>query len=232
VADVLFRDARGRVRHDFKGKLSYSWPKRANQTPLNRGDANYDPLFAFGYGLTYASRVSLPKLSEERPAGSAAGADGVFFARGALPQGWAFAASGGAKIVGVDRRAQEDARLATFTGAGDQSLRLAAAQPIDISRESNGELSLLVEYRVDVSPSGPVRVGMNGYTVPVTGTLRAAPKVKWQTLTVPLRCFARGGVDMQRVAAPFVMTTAGRLAVAISDVRIASAAVPQDRCSF
>jgi len=51
---VLFRNERGEVNQDFVGKLSYSWPRHADQTPLNRGDAGYDPLFAYGYGLSYA----------------------------------------------------------------------------------------------------------------------------------------------------------------------------------
>jgi beta-glucosidase len=47
VADVLFGD--------FKptGKLSFSWPRSMDQIPINVGDAKYDPLFAYGYGLTY-----------------------------------------------------------------------------------------------------------------------------------------------------------------------------------
>jgi len=55
VADVLLRKADGTVNSDFTGKLSYSWPKTDCQTPLNVGDASYDPLFAYGYGLTYAA---------------------------------------------------------------------------------------------------------------------------------------------------------------------------------
>src|ERR671932_1528252 len=70
IADVLFRKASGAIANDFRGRLSYSWPKRADQTPLNRGDANYDPLFAYGYGLTYGSEGHLPLLSEDRPAGA------------------------------------------------------------------------------------------------------------------------------------------------------------------
>ena len=47
VADVLFGD--------FKptGKLPHSWPRSMKQIPINVGDANYDPLFPFGFGLTY-----------------------------------------------------------------------------------------------------------------------------------------------------------------------------------
>lgn len=56
VADVLFRTAEGGVNHDFTGALSYSWPRAPEQTPLNRDDAAYDPLFAYGFGLRYAQQ--------------------------------------------------------------------------------------------------------------------------------------------------------------------------------
>ncbi|MFA9218817.1 MAG: glycoside hydrolase family 3 protein, partial [Sphingomonadaceae bacterium] len=45
VADVLFRSKSGKVNADFRGKLSFSWPKSVCQSPLNVGDAQYDPLF-------------------------------------------------------------------------------------------------------------------------------------------------------------------------------------------
>jgi beta-glucosidase len=248
VADVLFRGKDGSVRHDFKGRLSYSWPRRADQTPLNHGDSDYDPLFAYGFGLGYADPGDLPSLSEERPAGASAGADGVIFGRGALPAGWSFglAEEGGAvlpvtgnagatgtgrlRLSGTDRRAQEDARTLTWTGAGGASARVIAAQPLDISRESNGELSLVIEYRVDAAPTAPVRLEMGGSGFPVTGALRAAAPGQWATLAVPLRCFARAGADMQRMVVPFAIATSGRLTLSVSDIRIASANVPQDRC--
>jgi len=53
VADVLFRKANGKVNHDFVGKLSFSWPRTASQTTLNRNDPGYDPLFPYGFGLRY-----------------------------------------------------------------------------------------------------------------------------------------------------------------------------------
>lgn len=59
VADVIFRAASGKVNHDFKGKLSFSWPKRSGQPDLNRNDARYDPLFAYGFGLTYRDKDRL-----------------------------------------------------------------------------------------------------------------------------------------------------------------------------
>src|SRR5690606_13514800 len=59
VADVIFKNAEGEINHDFKGRLSFSWPKHPDQTPLNLGDATYDPLFAYGYGLSYNDESTL-----------------------------------------------------------------------------------------------------------------------------------------------------------------------------
>ena len=64
VADVLFRNAAGNVAHDFRGRLSFSWPRAPDQTPLNVGDADYNPLFPFGYGLTYRRARNLGPLTE------------------------------------------------------------------------------------------------------------------------------------------------------------------------
>ena len=35
----------------FTGKLPVSWPRTLAQEPINVGDANYDPLYPYGYGL-------------------------------------------------------------------------------------------------------------------------------------------------------------------------------------
>ncbi|CAN6237028.1 unnamed protein product [Urochloa humidicola] len=45
VADVLFGD------YGFTGKLSRTWFRSVDQLPMNAGDAHYDPLFPFGFGL-------------------------------------------------------------------------------------------------------------------------------------------------------------------------------------
>jgi beta-glucosidase len=47
VADVLFGD------YKPTGKLSHSWPRSMSQIPINIGDARYDPLFKYGFGLSY-----------------------------------------------------------------------------------------------------------------------------------------------------------------------------------
>jgi beta-glucosidase len=46
VADVLFGDVQP------SGLLSQTWPKAFSQIPIHLGDKKYDPLFAYGYGIT------------------------------------------------------------------------------------------------------------------------------------------------------------------------------------
>lgn len=47
VADVIFGD------YKPTGKLSHTWPASMSKVPVNYGDSNYDPLFPYGFGLTY-----------------------------------------------------------------------------------------------------------------------------------------------------------------------------------
>src|SRR5438309_1871865 len=236
IADVLFRKPNGNVNHDFRGKLSYSWPRRADQTPLNTGDGHYDPLFTYGYGLTYADDRHVPVLSEDRPA-SAGLPEGVLFGRGTMGQGWRFGLSPAGQERRVDRRAQEDSRSFTWPGDREAALVLTAAQPLDLSRETTGQLSLVLEYRLDSPPTRPVTLRMAcgagpcAAAVPIGGELRAGPAGTWRTLTIPLGCFARTpSFDPKHVETPLEISTDGALSLAISDIRIASATVAQDRC--
>lgn len=46
VADVLFG------KQAFTGRLPVSWPRSTDQEPIDVGDADYDPLYRYGFGLT------------------------------------------------------------------------------------------------------------------------------------------------------------------------------------
>jgi beta-glucosidase len=47
VAEVLFGDS------PPTGRLSHSWPRSTAQVPVNWGDPAYNPLYPYGYGLSY-----------------------------------------------------------------------------------------------------------------------------------------------------------------------------------
>jgi beta-glucosidase len=54
IAEVLYGT------YEFSGKLAFSWPRTTAQEPINYGDASYDPLFPYDYGLNSAGQ-QLPK---------------------------------------------------------------------------------------------------------------------------------------------------------------------------
>ncbi len=252
VADVLFRKPDGSVNHDFRGKLSFSWPKRPDQYVLNRRDKPYDPLFAYGYGLSYARPGKVGRLDEARPAGLASDATGLLFGKGAAPQGWQVAvaeaggpattlsgaagrsARGDLTVVAVDRDAQEDARRLTWTGVGE--FRLSPPTPIDLTRETNGEISLAVQFRVDGVRVGALSVAMTdaaGKTarIGLPATIAAAKPGEWTRLAIPLQCFAKQGLDMARIASPFVLAATGSAVLSVSNVRHDYVNVPMTECS-
>ena len=261
IADVIFRAAAGPGGHDFRGKLSYSWPKSVTQTVLNRHDDDatleggkrdtYDPLFAYGFGLTYADDGALAELSEVVPE-SAKASRKVYFAGGPVDPwqlligdeaGWRVPATGAQTSTGsdkltvrsIDRRVQEDARAVTWSGGGAAQVYLQAEEPIDISRESNGDLALAFDLRVDQAPSAAVMLRMDceypcSGALDVTDELSTLPAGEWHTVRVRLRCFADAGADMTKINTPFLITTEGELALAFSDVKLVSAAAGAAPC--
>ncbi len=200
VADVIFGAADGGVAHDFQGKLSFSWPRSLDQTVLNVGDPDYDPLFPYGYGLTYADEGDLPELDETRPAGTTpvrttdAGetADRVLF-EGRTAEGWQFyvgdeadwrvtAPDGrgqtrrrvsGVVLSAVDRSVQEDARKAQWRGRNEAQIYLQST-PIDLRAETASGMTLEIDFLVEQAPAGRVQMRMDcGY--PCTGGLLVTP---------------------------------------------------------
>jgi len=216
VADVLFTAPDGSTRHDFLGKLSFSWPKLPTQIVLNRGDAGYDPLFPLGFGLTYQDRVNLPLLSIDT-AGVFRG--NVFFAAGPV-EPWKLHVD---KSVGQ----QEEAggrRVLTWSGRERGEVSLRGAEPIDLRREASSSLALAIDVMVEKPPTRPVLLGMGSGAVDVSSLLRQVPPGQWHTIRVPLRCFAESGADLSRLDTPFRLSTDGELVLRFADIELVPAA--------
>jgi beta-glucosidase len=241
IADVLFAKRDGTPNHDFKGKLSFSWPRTPTQTKAKPGDE--PPLFPYGFGLTYSDDGNLDPLPEDF---ARAEADAVsartYFAAGKPGAGWSLVAGEGAeraplpnavgqspngivKVTAIDHAAQEDARLLNWSGAGSATVALQSAAPIDLQREANGQLSLAFHYRVDTAPAAPVELRVEcgeqcAGRYALDERLRAAPAGTWQEFKILLQCFQQSGADMRAVTAPFALATEGSLALAIANVRL------------
>jgi beta-glucosidase len=253
VADVLFRSSDGRVAHDFRGRLSYSWPRRADQTPLNVGDKVYDPLFAYGYGLSYAAPAAVPTLSEVSGlSDSALAPAGVYFANGRPMAGYVrsvgatvkslqrveglemFAPGLSPTVEPADRIAQGDASLMRWLPGKPGYLVVAkSGPPLDLERESNGQLSLSLMLRTGPAAKGKVYVGMRDATghsarVEITPILRSDST--WQQYRIALRCLAEQGLDMRSISAPFELYGEDTTPVGVAEVRLATAAEGDAYC--
>lgn len=240
VADVFFGKA------DFRGKLPYSWPKSSDQTAVNVGDANYDPLFPYGFGLTFADKGDLAALPESRA--SVAVADpGVIFAAGKPGSGrrlllgapGALSTNPGPQLIearAADRVAQEDSVRLRWTGAGSAVAAIVQDAPADLSRQSNGDLALELELKVDAPPSSDVSLLMSCGAQCVGGfplramLAEAAKTAKWTRIAIPLRCFEKAGVNMTRVETPLSIATSGTLDLVLSSARIVSPSGPTLQC--
>ncbi|RST32172.1 glycoside hydrolase family 3 protein [Sphingomonas ginkgonis] len=244
VADVLLAKPGGAPAHDFRGRLSFSWPKRPDQTPLNKGQAGYDPQFAFGYGLSYAQSARVGTLPEPMVAAETA-APGVFLREGTGTNGFRLTigdaqsphiAAVGARVATygsealtlrrVDRRRQEDAWAATWSGAGPAWITLERSAPIDLSREANGAMVLALEVRVTSPARGPVSLLVNDTALPVGAELSRAGE--WRSIRVPLRCFGSAAADLAKVTS-IRLQTAATLGMELSGVSLQETAAG-DRC--
>lgn len=238
VADVLVGDAAGKPRNDFTGTLSFSWPKTAKGEPLNAGQTGYDPQFAYGYGVTYARPARVGVLSEDSGVvGSGSNLD-RYFVDGRFVAPWSLmlrdaggefrlgaeksgaSPRGGVSVRSTDGAGQESARALTFSQNGGQAI--IAAQPVDLTRQSNGEMAIAFRYRVDARPKGPVFLTLGAGSVDISSLIGAAPVGEWRTLKVRLSCLRDRGADIAAVDQPWGLRTDADFAVTVEDIRLAS----------
>jgi beta-glucosidase len=244
IADVLLRKPDGSVAHDFRGRLSFSWPRLATYDPHKSGQPGYNPLFPLGYGLRYGQKGNLPTLSEESGAPAGSDQQGVLFSNGKLSSTWrlsytderggvqpigivpATVAAGRVRVTRIDRSTQEDTLRFEWLGKGLAGVELDSRQPFDFSRETNGDVALVLDMRVNKAPTAEVDVGMACGepgcvgSVRVDSALARVPAGSWQRVAIPLKCFAKSGADMARITTGVSMRTAGALDVAISRVAL------------
>ena len=245
IADVLVGDAAGQPRHDFSGRLSYSWPRNAAQAVLNRRVKPYKPQFAFGYGLSYKEHRRLPPLSEVSGVAPEASNFSSYLVRGRPVAPWQLllrgggqslpiaAGSDGGMIAGIlGMRAvdadgvQEAGRELSWSGQGEGAVAIDGG-PLDMRMLTNGDAALSIAYRVDERPTASVRLALGcgpacGSALDLTPTLAAATPGEWRTLKIKLACLRDAGADVSKVTEPFALSTAGRLRLSLSSVQLSS----------
>lgn len=231
LADVLVGDAQGRPRFDFSGKLPAAWPRTAS---LDDG-----ALFDLGYGLTYASPrrqwTALPELAQ-----TGAGDARVWFSGGVPASSWSLyvsdptqagsqtrittvpaeALGGRAQITAENFVVQEGARRFRISG-GEAAISLGTFDPIDISRETNGDVLLLVTLKVADAPDSAALAMRSGGDREAVVPVSLTEGNRFIRYGIPLKCLRdKAGVNMSSVIAPFILATRGAADISLGEVRL------------
>ena len=234
VADRLF--ATSGTAAPFTGKLPADWPLTARP--------GGPKLYSFGYGLTGREpRAAWKPLSEEAGVVDP-GTDGVFLKAGVATPGWSLrvgdatamtaitsvpaqALAGRIKVTAIDYGVQEGARHFSLAGGAPQAIELRSSDPVDLSRESNGDVMLLATMQLDAPQGSDLTLGVTcGAGCGGSRTLSAGmlPVGKWRVVGIPLKCFAatngRTGADVKAIDAPFVLRTSQTLEISLARVSL------------
>ena len=254
IADVLYRKKDGSVAYDFNGRLSFSWPRNVLHDAAKKGQPGYNPQFPLGYGLRYADNGNLPPLPEEPGADINSSQAGIFFSGGKLSPPWMLAymddrgetqpistvpstvASGRVRVSRIDRNAQEDSLRMQWLGQGQASVAFDSREASDFSRETNGDVLLVLTMKVSQPPSARVDLAMAcgqrcSGSVRLDQALTQPAASSWRTLAIPLKCFSQSGADMTQIRTALSLSTAGTLDVAIQRVALGTEADQKVACT-
>lgn len=241
IADLLIRG-----RHNgFTGKLSYSWPRSACQTPLN--DPSQDPLFKLGYGLRDWQTGNVGKLDETSPGGTCSGGGGgtatedlEIFNRTDVapyksflgsPENWGLeigpdgqASQANINVVQSDVNVQQDALKTTWTGAGPGQVYLQSPTGTDLRGYGNANAALEFDVIVHEAPAARTVVSAHcNYPcmaeLDTTQAFRNLPIGQKATVKIAVNCFADKGLDLENVNTPFLVYTEGTFQASFANVR-------------
>lgn len=253
VADVLFRRANGAINYDFKGTLSFSWPKSACQTSLNAGDKNYQPQFALDYGLRYGTKSTVGMLDAGYAAGGCAATNSYLIFNAADSASWPLYVSSGGQpgvVLGVDLNSvltlptisidtvqvntQQDGKRIAWRGAA--RLEARASVPAAIPAFARTEGALKFDTIVSSAPMGAVSIAITcgagcGGAIDVTETFKRLAGKGKQTIKIPLACFVDRGADLAKIDSPFSIETDNVLIAAFANIQIVGGA-GNDRDAF
>lgn len=231
VADVLVGDSAGKPRFDFTGTLPAAWPRT---TLLSEG-----ALFPLGFGLDYSARAGDWAMLPELDTKSLAGDSRVWLNAGTPAARWSLmltgtdgevetrvttlpaeALGGRMRVTAENYKVQEGAKRFAITG-GNASVQLGNLDGVDVAREANGNVMLLVTLRswhaparARIGATGPGSRGFAEIALPVSqGYIRYG---------IPLKCLRDKGADVAKLTRPFVLETEGKADFAIAEVRLGS----------
>jgi len=240
VADVLFSKANGKPNQNFKGKLSFSWPKAPDQTSINKNDSQYEPLFPYGYGLTYKDVDTLADNLNESINYSIKDLQSLMVFNQAAKAPWKLLITDKTSSMPVissvqnnhavtiqtqDRFIQEDSRIVTFNGQGLGSVILQSDFPKDLRAYSEKNGTLSVEFMRESDILADIKLGMTcsdscKSDFDITEKLNQVAIHEWHKISIDLKCFENNNLDLGKVYSPFSLSSQGKAKLSFSQIEL------------
>lgn len=245
IAEVLLSNIDGTAQHDFVGKLSFSWPKAALQSVVNRFDEDYQPLLPYGFGLKYGEASTLANnLNEQSEKSSDKLAAVKIFDRAPLKPWRLFLQSinesqpvisnvqtlGGITLKAIDKVVQEDARQIIFNGKDQANAIFISDFPEDLRAYTETQSVLSFNVKIDKMTTSEIELSMLcesigeslcAGSIDVTKLLSELARDTWQQVTIDLNCFKEAGADFSKIISPFNLSTKGQVSLSFADIEIA-----------
>ena len=239
IADVLLKAADGTIQNNFKGKLSFSWPKSAVQTAVNKGDENYDPLLPYGFGLTYGDKNVLADDLDEDSKLDNSGLTSMDILVGAPVAPWRLLLKSGDELLDVsssthefgaikyrteDKTVQEDARQFNFSGAEKASAEIVTSFAEDTIAYVEANSVISFDIKLNEALTNDVALAMTcsgecGASIDLANVVDKTIENKWQSVSIDLGCFADKGVNFANLTSPFSLRSNGKASISVANIQ-------------
>lgn len=250
VADVLLADSANNVQHDFKGKLSFSWPNSPVQI-VNRFDTDYQPLLPYGFGLRYSQQSTISSnLPEsfvvEQKLMHSSQITPIF--NGKVEQPWQMVLiSAKDEIIinsnsvsmaainyrTVDKEVQEDAFSINLTGEADAGVKFTAVNDAQQLSNLASSTELLVNIKRDSDVNDAVWLSVPCFkeqtlkdncraSYNIADKLSKIPQGLWQDVSVSLSCFTTEVTETDNALVSLAIQSTGALHLAISKLHFSN----------
>jgi beta-glucosidase len=212
IGDVIFTKDQ-KMNYDFTGKLSYSWPKSKDQAVLNFTDSVYDPLFPYGYGLTYQSDIQIDRI-QTNVALSKLDLVNVFLGAASIP-GKEFVVTdtgpefvndddfesinGNIKITRFDYQRQDDAKNIIFKDSKSlQAFGISTESPVNLIGMKSPFYEIVMRVNTLTNPALYFSVGC-GNDCRGSIQLPTDSMNEWSTINIPVSCLEDDGLNKSKI---------------------------------
>ena len=136
----------------------------------------------------------------------------------------------GATYRTIDKVVQEDAFRLETNGREKAGISFSSSFREDLSFELEQKSALVMTLMRDSDISGAVNIAMSCESegdvagscraeVDIQQQLKAVPKGEWREVAIDLQCFAKSGVQLDKIVSPFELSTDGVINLSFSDIR-------------